>query len=187
MNLGDEGTTEELGGHQRRTVQEGSSHSHPLVQVQRGLARPRQCWYAPPAPSLATPPLAEEPLAVPVLCSAVQGDQEEIRKAQKMFDEVHAALQDAESKKEEATASLHAAKEREEELKAAKIELEAALNELKVTWPSLGQGHSRELTCVLPSRPKRTHTTIRPKSSREGAKREAWCRKIRPRTNLLNT
>ncbi|ELR19334.1 TolAlike protein [Acanthamoeba castellanii str. Neff] len=65
------------------------------------------------------------------LVNAVQGDQEEIRKAQKMLDEVNAAFSEAESKKEEATAALHSAKQREEELKAAKVELEAALAELK--------------------------------------------------------
>ena len=97
----------------------------------------------------------------------VQGDQEEIRKAQKMLDEVNAAFSEAESKKEEATAALRSAKQREEELKAAKVVLEAALAELKVRscWnhPQMERHTRTTLTRAIASnlRLRRTPTTTR--------------------------
>lgn len=95
--------------------------------------------------------------------TSVQGDQEEIRKAQKMLDEVNAAFSEAESRKEEATAALRAARQRGEELRAAKAELQAALDELKVPRRQLC-GMSIHFSNVLlftdsfPCRPKRMLT-----------------------------
>jgi len=59
-----------------------------------------------------------------VLVNAIQGNREEVAKAQKMLDDAQAAIQLARAREAES-------RQREEELRAAQIELQAALAEVK--------------------------------------------------------
>jgi len=65
------------------------------------------------------------------LVNAPQGNQEEIAKAQRMLDEVQAALAQAQQREEEAKRDEASSKRAAQEAHAAKLEQEAALAEVK--------------------------------------------------------